>query len=71
MNIDLTFTLSAGNAYKNQTSDYATLDECKQQIAMLMDDEARSLTFNEPHGGKTVIAARHIIAVHLDPAGDQ
>jgi len=69
LNIDLTFTLSTGDEYKNQTSDYATLDECKQQIVSLMGHDAGSLTFNEPHGGKTVLAARHIVAVKLVPAG--
>jgi hypothetical protein len=71
MKIDLVFTLSAGIPYRNQTSDYATLDDCKKQIVNLMGCDVGSLTLNEPDGGKTILAARHVVSVRLTPAGDQ
>lgn len=69
MHIALTFTLSTGGDYKNPTSDFATLDECKQRLAHLVGQGASTLAFDEPDGSKTVIATRHIVALEIAPAG--
>lgn len=71
MNIDLTFTLSTGGQYKNSVSDFATLDECRQRMAVLLEQDDDSITFEEPSGAMTVLASRHIVAVRFAPAGDR
>jgi|GEM_PF-6881487 len=71
MQIDVIFTLSTGGKYTNRTSDFETVADCHQQIAVLMAQETGTITVNQPAGTKAVLAIRHIVALELAPAGDQ
>jgi hypothetical protein len=69
MKITLRFTLRVGT-YSNDITDFATLEECWQRIAGLLERDDDSMTFVEPSGARTVIAGRHVVAVKITPAGE-
>ncbi|MFG1963106.1 hypothetical protein [Nonomuraea sp. NPDC049028] len=71
MHIDLKFTVTTGVQYAQRTSDFASLDECKQRLATLVGQENGTLTFDQPDGSRVILATRHIVAVECESAGDR
>lgn len=70
MTIDLTFTLSTGGDYKQSTSDFPSIDACRQQLVGLVGHGAETITFTAPDGSMILLPSRHIVAVALTAAGD-
>lgn len=71
MNIDLKFTVTNGVQYAQRTSDFVSLNECKERLATAVGQENGTLTFDQPDGSKVIIASRHIVAVECEVAGDR
>lgn len=71
MNIDLKFAVITGVQYAQRTSDFASLDACKERLAALVGDGNGSITFDQPDGSRVILASRHIVAVECESAGDR
>ncbi|MFI7691769.1 hypothetical protein ACIBQ6_22060 [Nonomuraea sp. NPDC049655] len=69
MNVELSFTLSSGT-YTNTTV-FASFDECKQRMMVLLESDDDSIAFEGPGQTVTVLASRHIVGVTMTAAGEQ
>lgn len=69
MDIDVTFTLSAGEEYSTSTNEFPTLEALQAELEKFVGHPAGRVTWHDRDGSKRMLAAQHIVSVKYARAG--
>jgi hypothetical protein len=66
MNLVLTLRFVSGETVAKESSDYASVDACRQVIEKWLNSQPGSVVnWHNPDGSVDVIPARHVVSVNI------